>query len=81
MMNEKGFHLIPSRLDSAKQEWQLHGNPQVITTAENADMQLRSCVEAYEQSGNCDMPNQIDGTLKVGRLADKLASSLQPGRD
>ena len=51
MINEKGHPLIPSRLVSVRQEWRLQGNPQVITTAEDKDMRLRSCVEAYEQSG------------------------------
>ena len=51
VMNEKGSHLIPSKSVSALQEWCLYGNPQVITSAENKDMRLHSCVEAYEQSG------------------------------
>ena len=51
MMNKKGLQLIPSKLGSAQQEWNLRGNPQVITTSEYQDMNLRSCAEAYEQSG------------------------------
>lgn len=75
MINEKGFHLIPSRLVSVKQEWCLHGNPQVITTAEDNDMQLCSCVQAYEQSGI------VIGQIKLTALSTSggwLAASLRP---
>jgi len=75
MMNEKGFHLIPSRLVSVQQEWCLHGNPQVITTAEDKDMRLRSSVEAYEQSGIVIC--QIKLTVLSGS-GGWLAVSLRP---
>ncbi len=75
IMNEEGFHLIPSRLASVQQEWCLHGNPQVITAAEDKDMRLRSCVEAYEQSGIVIC--QIKLTA-LSRSSGWLAVSLRP---
>ena len=75
VMNEKGFHLIPSKLVSAGQAWRLHGNPQVITTAEEQDMQLRSSVEAYEQSGVVICQIKLTALSKSGGW---LAGSLRP---
>jgi len=75
MMNEKEFSLIPSQLVSVKQEWRLLENPQVITAAEEKDMQLRSCVDAYEQSGVVICQIKLTAISKSGGW---LIGSLRP---
>ncbi len=75
MMNEKGFHLIPSQLVSVQQEWSLHENPQIITTAEEKDMRLGSCVEAYEQSGIVICQIKLTALSRSGGW---LIASLRP---
>ncbi|MBN1585883.1 MAG: hypothetical protein JW937_00465 [Candidatus Omnitrophica bacterium] len=75
MMNGQGVHLIPSRVHSARQEWRLHENPQVITRIENKDMRLCSSVDAYEQSGIVMCRIKVTALSKSGGW---LAVSLRP---
>lgn len=75
VMNEKGCHLIPSKLVSVQQEWSLRGNPQVITISEDKDMRLRSSVEAYEQAGTVICQIKLTALSKSGGW---LTGSLRP---
>ena len=75
MINGKGVHLIPSQLVSAQQEWRLQQNPKVVTMVEDEDMQLWSCVEAYEQSGIVICQIKLTALSKSGGW---IASSLRP---
>ncbi len=75
VINEEGLRLIPSQLVSVEQEWSLHENPQVITTAENKNMRLRSCVEAYEESNVVICQIKLTASSTTGGW---LAVSLRP---
>jgi hypothetical protein len=75
IINEKGLHLIPSRLSFVNQEWCICGNPQVITVAEDKDMRLRSCVESYEQSGIVICQIKLTALSRSGGW---FVSSLRP---
>lgn len=75
IINEEGARLIPSRLVTVKQEWQLQENPQVITTAGENGMNLRSCVESYEQAGTVICQIVLTG---LSKSAGWLAVSLRP---
>lgn len=75
MINESGGHLIPSQCISVKQAWSLYGNPQIITTLQAEDMQLRSCVEAYEESGIAVCQIKLTALSRSGGW---LTSSLRP---
>ena len=50
VLTTEGFHLIPSRLKVAGQEFILKGNPQIQTIAEDSSVKLRAVTESYQES-------------------------------
>ncbi|MBP9865740.1 MAG: hypothetical protein KBC91_04980, partial [Candidatus Omnitrophica bacterium] len=75
LINAEGVRLMPSQVVSVRQEWQLTGNPQVITTAEEKGLRLQSNVSAYTES------EKVICQIRLAALSESggwLAVSLRP---
>ncbi len=74
VMTQEGFYLIPSRLKVIRQEFVIKGTPQVQTSAEDMGVELRSCVESYEES------NVTVCRIKLSAFSSTGATSRGPSR-